>query len=50
MVGSSITFIYGAFAAVPLFQDAAIYLARRELKWTPTPNEAFFVFDMKWAP
>jgi hypothetical protein len=35
---------------VPLFQDAAIYLARRELKWTPTPNEAFFVFDMKWAP
>lgn len=37
-------------AAVPLFQDAAIYLARKELKWTPTPNEAFFVFDMKWVP
>jgi peptide/nickel transport system substrate-binding protein len=44
------TILRDEVAAVPLFQDAAIYLARRELKWTPTPNEAFFVFDMKWAP
>jgi peptide/nickel transport system substrate-binding protein len=35
---------------IGLFQDVAIYAARRELKWTPTANEAFFVMDMKWAP
>ena len=33
-----------------LYQDVAIYGARKELKWTPTPNEAFFVMDMKWSP
>lgn len=32
-----------------LFQDFAIYGARKELQWTPTPNEAFFIFDMKWG-
>jgi peptide/nickel transport system substrate-binding protein len=32
-----------------LYQDFAIYGARKELKWTPTPNEAFFIMDMKWA-
>lgn len=31
-----------------LFQEYAIYGARTELQWTPTPNEAFFIFDMKW--
>ncbi len=35
---------------IGLFQDYAIYLARKELKWTPTANEAFFVADMKWQP
>ncbi|HEY0436068.1 MAG TPA: ABC transporter substrate-binding protein, partial [Phenylobacterium sp.] len=35
---------------IGLFQDAAIYAMKRELKWTPTANEAFFVFDMKWQP
>jgi peptide/nickel transport system substrate-binding protein len=35
---------------IGLFQDNAIYLARKELKWTPTANEAFFVMDMKWQP
>ena len=35
---------------IGLFQDYAIYLARKELKWTPTANEAFFVMDMKWQP
>jgi peptide/nickel transport system substrate-binding protein len=35
---------------IGLFQDYALYLARRELQWTPTANEAFFVMDMKWAP
>jgi peptide/nickel transport system substrate-binding protein len=35
---------------IGLFQDYAIYLARKELRWTPTANEAFFVMDMKWQP
>ena len=35
---------------IGLFQDYAIYLARKELKWTPTANEAFFVMDMRWHP
>jgi peptide/nickel transport system substrate-binding protein len=33
---------------IGLFQDYALYLARRELQWTPTANEAFFIMDMKW--
>jgi peptide/nickel transport system substrate-binding protein len=32
-----------------LYQDFAIYAARKQLKWTPTPNEAMFLMDMKWA-
>jgi peptide/nickel transport system substrate-binding protein len=35
---------------IGLFQDFAIYGARRELHWTPTANEAFFVTDMSWQP
>jgi peptide/nickel transport system substrate-binding protein len=35
---------------IGLFQDNAIYLARKELRWTPTANEAFFVVDMTWQP
>lgn len=35
---------------IGLFQDAALYLMKRELKWQPTANEAMFVFDMKWQP
>jgi peptide/nickel transport system substrate-binding protein len=34
---------------IGLFQDFAIYAARKELTWTPTANEAFFVMDMRWA-
>ena len=33
---------------IGLYQNVAIYAARKELQWAPTPNEAFFVFDMKW--
>lgn len=35
---------------IGLFQDYAIYLARKELRWTPTANEAFFIMDMQWQP
>jgi peptide/nickel transport system substrate-binding protein len=34
--------------ALPLYQDAAIYGARRELKWQPSPDESFFVITMQW--
>lgn len=34
--------------ALGLFQDEAIYLVRKDIDWTPTPDEAFFVFDMKY--
>ena len=34
---------------VGIYQDYAIYGARKELKWTPTPNEAVFIMDMKWG-
>jgi peptide/nickel transport system substrate-binding protein len=33
---------------IGLFQDEAIYLMKKELSFTPTANEAFFVYDMKW--
>jgi peptide/nickel transport system substrate-binding protein len=33
---------------IGLYQNVAIYAARKELQWQPTPNESFFVFDMKW--
>ncbi len=33
---------------IGLFQDVAIYGASPHLKWTPTANEAMFVFDMRW--
>lgn len=33
---------------IGLYQADALYAARKELEWTPTPNEAFFIMDMKW--
>jgi peptide/nickel transport system substrate-binding protein len=33
-----------------VYQSDAIYAARKELRWTPTPNESFFVMDMDWKP
>jgi peptide/nickel transport system substrate-binding protein len=33
---------------VPLYQVAILYGARKELRWTPTPNESFFINRMKW--
>lgn len=34
---------------IGIYQDYAIYGARKEVQWQPTPNEAFFVMDMKWV-
>ena len=32
----------------PAGLSAAIYGARRELKWQPSPDESFFVITMQW--
>ena len=37
-------------ASLPLYQDYAIYAARRELRWKPTPAEALTVMNMQWVP
>ena len=34
---------------IGLYQDFAIYGARKELHGSRPPNEAFFVMDMKWG-
>ncbi|MBM3601278.1 MAG: peptide ABC transporter [Alphaproteobacteria bacterium] len=33
---------------VPLYQAAILYGARKELRWTPTPNESLFINRMGW--
>jgi peptide/nickel transport system substrate-binding protein len=33
---------------VPLYQAAILYGARKELQWTPTPNESMFLNRMSW--
>ena len=33
---------------IGLYQADALYAAQRNLEWQPTPNEAFFIMDMKW--
>jgi peptide/nickel transport system substrate-binding protein len=34
---------------VPLYQVAILYGARKQLRWTPTPNESFFINRMDWT-
>ena len=33
---------------VPLYQVAILYGSRKELRWTPTPNESFFINRVGW--
>jgi len=33
---------------IGLYQDVAIYGARKGLRWKPAADESFFVFDMRW--
>ena len=37
-------------ASVPLYQDYALYGARKELIWQTTPAESLRLMDMGWAP
>ena len=45
-----LTTLHDDVAAVPLYQDAMMFAARREVAWNPTANEAFFLMDMSWTP
>jgi peptide/nickel transport system substrate-binding protein len=36
-------------ASVPLYQDVMMFVARKEVKFQPTANEAFFLMDMSWT-
>ena len=40
--------LYEDVPGLGMFQNHAIYAARREVEWQPTANEAFFVYEMSW--
>ncbi len=42
------TYLNDDVPGLGLFQSVALYAARKELQWTPTANEAFFINQMKW--
>ncbi len=47
---TALTLIHDDVQGVPLYQDVMMFAARKEVKWQPTPNEAFFLMDMTWTP
>lgn len=47
---TALTLIHDDVQGVPLYQDVMMFAARKEVKWQPTPNEAFFLMDMGWVP
>ncbi len=46
----ALTIIHDDVAGIPLYQDVMMFAARKEVKWQPTPNEAFFLLEMRWGP
>lgn len=44
----ALTIIHDEIPAVPLYQDAVMYVARPALHFVPTASESFFLFDMAW--
>lgn len=46
---TALTIIHDEVLGVPLYQDVMMFAARKEVKWQPTPNEAFFLMDMTWV-
>lgn len=45
---TALTDIYADIPVVPLYQDAVMFVARNQVRFQPTPNESFFLFDMAW--
>ena len=46
---SVLEMLHDDVASVPLYQDVMMFVARKEVKFQPTANEAFFVMDISWA-
>ncbi|SEC47767.1 peptide/nickel transport system substrate-binding protein [Rhizobiales bacterium GAS188] len=44
----ALTAIHDDIAVVPLFQDVVMFIARKPVRFQPTANESFFLFDMGW--
>jgi len=44
----ALAIIHEEIPVVPLYQDAAMYVARLPIQFAPTANESFFLFDMAW--
>ena len=44
----ALTAIHDDVAAVPLFQDALMFVAKKPVRFQPAPSESFFLFDMGW--
>ena len=44
----ALTAIHDDIAAVPLFQDALMFVAKKPVRLQPAPSESFFLFDMGW--
>ena len=40
--------IHDDIPAVPLYQDAVMYVARKPVQFQPTASESFFLFSMGW--
>jgi peptide/nickel transport system substrate-binding protein len=47
---TALTMLHDDVQGVPLYQDVMMFAARKEVKWQPTPNEAFFLMDIGWVP
>jgi peptide/nickel transport system substrate-binding protein len=44
----ALTAIHADIPVVPLFQDVAMYAARKPVQFQPTASESFFLFSMGW--
>ena len=44
----ALTAIHADVAVVPLFQDVAMYVARKPVQFQPTASESFSLFSMGW--
>ena len=44
----ALTAIHADIAVVPLFQDVAMYAARKPVQFQPTASESFSLFSMSW--
>ena len=45
---TALTLLHDDVAAVPLYQDVMMFAARKEVQFTPTADEAFFLMSISW--